>query len=95
MALPKSLSIESMLTRAFPDDITLAQARAVFFASDIARELRSQAHFPEKLRLRYLLKPEDTELPDDTTMGEIRKLVKAGRVRIVIDDMGGGVLLDA
>lgn len=82
--------VERLLDGPWPVDVTLGEVR---LALPLQPKIRPFAAYVAGrglvLRVRFLRKPEGTELPDATTIGEFSALANAGRAQIVLDGDGG------
>lgn len=83
--LPKSLSMEALLAKAFPGDITLGEAKEALKLQNWYQELiRLSKH--NRLRIRFF-DQDGNECPDEMTLAEFRRI----NGRIAIDDGEGGI----
>lgn len=93
--LPASLNLETLLSAVVPDDLTLGEAKA-FVMRGLRDQLSTVMAFPDGLRIRFVWRETpNEELPDSTYMKHVRALVVTRRVKIVIDDLGGGMPVNA
>lgn len=75
-----------------PGNVTLAEARKIMIDHAAMDSVLGRVNLGAVARIRFLRKPEETELPDNCTMDDFRHLCSIGKAMLVIDDGGDGGL---
>lgn len=84
------MNAEDFMGRAVPADTTLGTLKAYFDNGPEAATLRAASR-NGRVRIRFLRSADDAELPNDMTIGEFRRLVRAKAAHVAVDDGTGGV----
>lgn len=92
MRLPKSLNLETLMAKPVPGDMTIGEMRKYIMTTESIAAVKAASNYPDQVRVR-ILDNNGKEASDDMTMSQFRREVKAGKLRVAIDDGEGGALV--